>query len=206
VAEVLCIRPADDSTAVQVAAWGQAIRQKITRLSVQDLTAGEVSREGVETELAEHPRHLFWFGHGRVDALTANNMPIVDDENVSELGGGAVVAIACYSALNLGPEAVTHPGVVSYLGFDDEFGIPTSAPLPMARAIIEGLRCFYEGDHQIGCAVDQLDELLDQARLEYKDNGSAWGLSESDAMKAWLWAKSNRFSLRLFGSPSTTFN
>ena len=92
------------------------------------------------------------------------------------------------------------------MGFDDEFGFPASAPLPMAHAIIEGLRCFYEGDHEIGCAVEQLDQRLDEARLQYKDNGSTWGLSEGDAMKAWLWAKSNRFSLRLFGSPTTTFN
>jgi hypothetical protein len=202
--DVLFIRPADDSASVQVAAWGQVVRQRITRAAVCDLTAGEVSRSSVDSELARHPRHLFWFGHGRPDELIASNTAMIDSGNVGELVGGVVVAIACYSAVTLGWEAVARGGPASYLGFDDQFGFPANAPLPMAHAITEGLRCFYEGGHEIGCAADRLVRELDRARIEYQENGAAWGLSAGDSMTAWLFAKSNRFSLRLFGSSGTT--
>jgi hypothetical protein len=204
VSDFLFVRPGDDSTAVQVAAWGQAVLHKIANCSVSDLAGSQASRQAVEVELATAPRHLFWFGHGRADALIAQEQALVDLSNAGAMGGGLIVAIACDAAISFGPQAVQVPGVAAFLGFDDRFGFPALAPLPMAQAVIEGLDCLFSMGHELQCAHRRLYEGLDRARIDYKTNGSAWGLSESDAETAWLWAKNNRDSLRLHGNLRTT--
>jgi hypothetical protein len=57
--------------------------------------------------------------------------------------------------------------------------------------------------HQIGCAADQLRSQFDAVRLDYKNNGVSYGLIASDARTAWLFAKSNRYSVHTHGNLST---
>ena len=202
---VLVIRPADDSSAVQVGAWGQAIRQKLpSGPMVSDLTGAQVTRAAVDQALAWHPDHVLWFGHGQDDALVSSGSAVVDDANVRDLGGGVVVAIACYSAVTLAGQAVAHPSVAAFLGFNDEFGFPANAPIPMAEAVITGLDRFVRSGSDIGSAHSDLVAELDAARIEYKTNGAAWGLTTSESRLAWLFAKSNRASLRLAGDSTAT--
>lgn len=202
--DVLVVRPADDSSAIQVAAWGQAVRQKLVASAVVDLTGSQVDRAGVDRELAAHPRHLFWFGHGIDDALTAGGAAMVDDANVGHLGGGVVVAIACYAAVDLGGQATAYNTVRAFLGFDDEFGFPATAPLPMAQAVLNGLDEFVSHKRDINALCTELRSELDGARIEYKTNGAAWGLTMSESRLAWLFAKSNRASLQLIGDTTAT--
>ncbi len=202
--DYIFVRPAEDSAGVQVAAWGQALLQKIVGCTPIDLAGTQATRANIEGQLAGAPHHLFWFGHGRADALISEEEPLVDLANVGLLAGAVIVAIACDTAISLGPESVDGAGIAAFLGFDDRFGFPALAPLPMAQAIIEGLACMLTMGHEIGCAHRQVHERLNHALTTYRTEGAAWGLAESDAETAWLWAKSNRDSLRLYGDPTAT--
>lgn len=200
--DLLFTRPANDSAAAQVATWGQALIHRIGPQSHADLAGAAASRVGVDRELTRGVKGLFHFGHGTPDAAIGVEA-LVDSANVSGVSG-LLVAIACDCAIELGPEAVETHGVRAFLGFDDEVGFPGEAPLLMALAVVGGLECLFTEDHPIGCAADQLRQRLNAARLEYKHNGGAHGLSESESRVAWLFMKSNLHSLQVVGDPATT--
>jgi hypothetical protein len=201
--DILFIRPADDSAAIQVAVWGQAVRQMAGSLSTDDLSGPQASRKSVDTKLSAGARHLFWFGHGTTTELISNGQALVDAKNINRLSGGMLVAIACYAGDALGQQAGVPSHCEAFLGFDDELGFPAAAPLPMMLAVTRGLSCLFHKSHHIGCAADQLRKQFDASRLDYKQNGAAYGLSASDARTAWLFAKSNRYSVCTHGDLGT---
>ena len=79
------------------------------------------------------------------------------------------------------------------------FGFPLGAPLPMDMAIIDGLRGLLTKGDDINSAADDLRQGFAQARTDYKANGPSYGLSASDTRTAWLFAKSNQYSVQLHG-------
>lgn len=200
-AHLLFVRPADDSAAGQIATVGQAVRLLATAFTSTDLYGQQVNRATVDAELPK-ATSLFYFGHGTTAELIANGSALVDQHNVGTLGGGTVIAIACDAAVTLGPQSVQNPNVEAFLGFDDEFGIPLLAPFPMAMAVIHGLRGLLTQGDDIGSAADELRRNFAQARVVYKTNGHRFGLGSSDARTAWLFAKSNQYSVRLHGHTS----
>ncbi|PXX06373.1 hypothetical protein [Mycolicibacterium moriokaense] len=200
-AHLLFVRPADDSAAGQIATLGQAIRLLATAFTTTDLYGLQANRVNVDVELP-NATSLFYFGHGSPAELVANGAALVDQQNVGSLGGGIVVAIACYAAIILGPQAVQTPSVEAFLGFDDEFGFPLLAPAPMAMGVIDGLRGLLTQGDDIGSAADELRQGFARAKVDYKTNGSNYGLSRSDARTAWLYAKSNQHSVCLYGDTS----
>jgi len=199
--DILFVRPADDSAAIQVAAWGQAVRQMAGKFQIDDLAGAQSTRPAVDKRLASF-RHLFWFGHGTETKLVANGQALIDAGNIGNLGGGMVVAIACDAAVTLGQSAGQTSGFKAFLGFDDELGFPTRAPLPMMLAVTNGLRCLFNQAHNIACAADQLRKGFEAARIEYKQNGANYGLSPAEIRTAWLFAKSNLHSIRTYGNSS----
>ncbi|MBC9729675.1 hypothetical protein [Streptomyces sp. TRM68367] len=145
---------------------------------------------------------LFYFGHGAANALTSNGESLIDELDLKRLSG-PVVAVACYAAQGLGQLATANSSsVTAFLGFDDEVGIPLKVPYPMGWAIVSGLRCLLTKSHDIGCAGHELRGAFDTARIDYKGNGAKYGMSPSDARTAWLFAKSNRFSVQIYGDYS----
>ena len=199
---LLFVRPADDSTAGHVAVWGQGILQLTSGFTSTDLYGSQAGRADVDRELRT-ASSLLYFGHGIETALVAGGVALVDPQNLATLAGGIVVAIACYAAVTLGRVAgATHPNVVAFLGFDDELGFPLMAPLPMGMAIIDGLRCLLTQGHDVGCSAFELRQGFDRARVDYKTHGPLYGLSPSDTRTAWLYAKSNRYSVQMHGDPS----
>jgi hypothetical protein len=113
-----------------------------------------------------------------------------------------VVAIACHSANGLGRFAGSG-NFKAFLGFDDEFGFPSKVPIPMMLAVKRGLECMFNQGHDLACAADQLRARFDQARIDYKRNGASYGLSVSETRTAWLFAKSNRYSVQTHGDTTT---
>jgi hypothetical protein len=201
VAHLLLVRPADDSAAGLIANCGQAVRLLAAAFTTTDLYGSQASRANVDAELP-NATHLFYFGHGSPTELVANGAALVDQQNIRTLGGGIVVAIACYAAVTLGQVAGTTPNVVAFLGFDDELGFPFSAPAPMVMAIIKGLRGLLTQGDDINSAADDLRQGFAQAHVDYKTNGPSYGLTLSDVRIAWLYAKSNKHSVLLHGDPS----
>jgi hypothetical protein len=201
--DILFVRPADDSAATQIAAWGQAVRQYAARFKADDLCSSQATRVNVDSRLSVGFRHLFWFGHGTEQALIAHGAGLVDSANIGKVRGGMVVAIACYSAIKLGRMAKAGSYPRAYLGFDDEFGFPANAPLRMMFAVTRGLSGLFLRADDIQSAAMALRKQFDSARVDYKKNGTAWGLSPADARTAWLFAKSNRYSLKTHGDLTT---
>ncbi|HEU5216825.1 MAG TPA: hypothetical protein VFU30_14945 [Gaiellaceae bacterium] len=65
------------------------------------------------------PDDLFYVGHGSPTAL--GSPPLFDTKNIAEING-RIVAIACRSAMRLGPEAVAD-GRRRYVGFVDDLHV-----------------------------------------------------------------------------------
>jgi hypothetical protein len=202
--ELLFRWPADDDAAIQVASWGQAVRLMVRGSQPATLSGREVNRKAVNHALALGARHLFWFGHGTDTALTAHRKPVIDASCLSRLNGGIVVAIACFAGGTLGRRAPQLKRVRAFLGFDDELGFPAAAPLPIARAVTDGLRCLFTEGHTIQCAADELRQAFYRARIDYKKNGTSYGLTDGETRTAWLFAKSNQYSVRVYGDVSVT--
>jgi hypothetical protein len=200
-AHLLFVRPADDSAAGQIATLGQALRLLATAFTTTDLHGPQANRTNVDADLP-NATSLFYVGHGSPAALVACGAALVDQQNVGTLEGGIVVAVACYAATTLGPQAVQTTNVEAFLGFDDEFGLPLLAPAPMAMAVVDGLRGLLTQGDDIGSAADELRQGCARAKVDCKTNGSSYGLSRSDARTAWLYAKSNHYSVCLSGDTS----
>lgn len=153
----------------------------------------------MDTELP-NASNLLYFGHGTTTSLVAAGQDLVDQQNILTLGGGIVVAVACYAAVTLGQVAkAKSPKVVAFLGFDDELGFPLAAPLPMDMAVIDGLRGLLTKGDDINAAANELRQGFAHARADYKANGPSYGLSASETRTAWLFAKSNQYSVQLHG-------
>jgi hypothetical protein len=202
VVDLLVTRPADDSSAAQIATWGQTVIQRVGTRSYVDLPNGATTRAAVDEELRSGIGTLLHFGHGTESALRSGGSDIVDARN-APLVGKAIIAMACDSTVRLGRDAVD-AGVPAYLGFDDLLGFPANAPLPMGRAIAVGIECLLTENHDLECGASQLRQRFEEARVDYRENGSAYGLTDSEARFASVFMKSNLHSLQLLGDPTTT--
>lgn len=200
--DVLFTRPADDSSSAQIATWGQALLQRVGARTYADLVGPAATRTAVDRVLDEPTRAHFHFGHGTEDYLVGNDGAIVDAGNASRVSQ-AIVAIACESAVGLGPIAVSG-GTRAYLGFDDILGFPARAPLPTALAVTGGLGCIFTRDHPLDCAATQLRKGLGMAGRDYKERGAEYGLDRSETRLARVFMKHNLYSLQLLGDPTTT--
>ncbi|MGO9974740.1 MAG: hypothetical protein ACLP01_18440 [Solirubrobacteraceae bacterium] len=204
---VAFVRPADDAAAAEIGAWGDDVRRiaLAAKATVIDrVGSANTRRVDVDQVLIKSADHVLWFGHGRDDALVANSVPVVDVANIGYLQDGVLIAIACDSANRLGPDAVRIYGVRTFLGFDDHLGWPAQAPGPMRDAVVQGLDCLFSQQHDLDYAANQLRRELVGARLEYEINGANYGLSAGEATTAWLFAKSNAASVRMYGDGSAT--
>ena len=199
----LFVRPCDDKVTTDLSCWAQSFINMTPASSITEISGSSVKRSTVDAAIACH-RHLFWFGHGQPDSLRAFGVAVVDSRNLSKLNQGIVVAIACYSAIGLGHNAHPSASCRAYLGFDDEFTIPTKGTLPMQLALVRGLECLFRAGHDIGCASSQLRAQFHQLREDYKQNGALYGLTKGEARLAWMCAKNNQFSLQLIGDSSAT--
>jgi hypothetical protein len=200
--DLLFIRPAEDSATAQVATWGQVLIQRLGSRTHTDLAGRAATREAVDAELSSGVGSLFHFGHGTEDTLVGNGGALVDTGNAATVPE-AIVAIACESAVELGPRAVEE-GVRSYLGFDETLGFPGKAPLPMGFAVSNGLSCLFISGHEIGCAAEQMRQGFEKARRDYQHQGAAYGLTDSEARTARVFMRSNFYSLKLLGDRTTT--
>jgi len=191
---LLFIRPADDSAAIHVANWGQAVIQLATTFPVVDLSGPAVTQKAVDAQLPASSAILY-FGHGTMTDLVSGGKSILGPANLYLLNGVPVIAVACYAAYTLGTTAAAgRSDMTAFLGFDDELGFPLQWPVPIGIAVVNGLKCLFISGHNLACAAQRLRDEFDNARIDYKTNGSSYGLSPSDTRLAWLFAKSNRYS------------
>jgi hypothetical protein len=97
--------------------WGEPLYEP-TRQNGAGRLLDSPTRQEVEGELADADMVLF-FGHGSDAAL--GSPAVIDSANV-HLATGIVVAVACWSANELGPKAM-RSGAAAFVGFSDEIHI-----------------------------------------------------------------------------------
>lgn len=117
--------------------WGEPLYRATRRNGSDCLLDGPTRRE-VEEQLASADTVLF-FGHGSDMAL--GNPAVIDMTNI-HLATGIVVAVACWSASRLGPEAKSS-GVDAFVGFCDEIHIVESDVID--RLICDGFDALSTG-------------------------------------------------------------
>jgi hypothetical protein len=200
---IMFVRPADDNAAIYASACGHQLRQLATSCGTTDLSGAQVTRARLDQDMGNH-KHLFWFGHGKEDALIAFGSAMVDDQNLPSLKGGLVIAVACYSAVTLGQIAKSGSGVAAFLGFDDKFVFPTNGEVTMSLYLRRGLSCILIHGHGIGCAASELKQAFKDLRDEYRRQERAGQLSGSDALFGRTCAANHFLSLQLIGDMTTT--
>lgn len=141
------VRPRDDADAQQASDWCDDLVTKLTgdgHSKIADVddrmppnTANIVAALGLlAVDL------VCYFGHGDEHSWLTNQSSTVDASNVKAAQGKAVVSVACKTACNLGPAAITS-GVVSWLGFTIKVVVmrPHKTVDPVGDAIVGGLSC-----------------------------------------------------------------
>jgi hypothetical protein len=110
--DLLLVRPATNVAGAELAAWGGTLGAEIKRSAHflrADLVGGAATRPAVERELSTS-RCTIFFGHGLRARLEGYGGDVVDALNVGKAANNVIVAIACWSAHTLGPQALTAGG------------------------------------------------------------------------------------------------
>lgn len=119
-ARLFLISRQDPEESYMARQWGEPLYEAAHRNGGGHLLDSP-TREEVEEHLTGADMVLF-FGHGSDTAL--GNPAVIDMSNV-HLTTGILVAVACWSANRLGPEAMSS-GAAAFVGFCDEIHIVES--------------------------------------------------------------------------------
>jgi hypothetical protein len=160
---VLITAPGGDSLARVVQRWADLIavdlalpcQRVLNRMQGSDLLAGH--------------HHMFYFGHGRPRSLVRRRgffrkreEVLFDEDNLPEQGR-VVVAVACWSGLELGPVLAEPPAKIgAFLGWLDDMSIPPRHDALVRDAIKEGLGLLLAGG-SVGACAQRIRAELDRA-------------------------------------------
>lgn len=146
----IVVRPKDDAVSQQASDWCDQLVSRFTPKShilaqdVDDTTPAD--RVNIQSALGTTASLVCYFGHGDENSWLTHSAPTIDAANVAAAGGKAVVSIACKTACNLGPTAITG-GAVAWLGAT--INVPVISPHrtidPFGDAIVDGLSCLATG-------------------------------------------------------------
>jgi len=91
--------------------------------TLEDLRGDDAIRDKVLDALSRlDPIWCILLGHGNPSTYTGQRLnPIFWTCDCKELGGRIVYALSCFTAMELGPDAVENKGCRCYIGYDREF-------------------------------------------------------------------------------------
>lgn len=196
------VRPADDTDAATMALWGADVAAKASSCghTVQpDLQGSLATRPQVDLALSQCDV-FFFFGHGRKARLLSGTVNLVDSVNVGNAAKQVIVAMACWSADTLGPDAQQR-GVRGYLGFDERFAFLTGDPdRQFGPATVKCCHELLQGQ-TLGQAASTLERELDTV-FDYYSTGQ--GSTGPNAALGWLAAYWDKQHVKRIGPPSVT--
>lgn len=200
-ADLCTIRPANDSTASQLSDLCKPVLLSVKQTShviAHDLFNTSATRQAV-TQAIAGMRCVIFFGHGTVgELIAARNSPLIDSQNIGQAGNAIVIAIACSSSNQLGPDA-TAQGIESYLGFTDSFmWIPHDPYGLFSRAVVGAINKLL-----LGGSIDEVRRRLEDGffyALEFFKTGDGRGRTNSTS--GFLAAYWNQQHLDLKGNPA----
>lgn len=150
---VLICPETDQVEQIMAAAWADGFQlQAPPAASITSLRGAAATHSGVSGAMATGTG-LFFFGHGKTDCL-GDPTVVIDAANVGGAAGALIVAFACFSALDLGPESIRQQ-IETYIGFDDllpVYGPPANA---VTDAVVDALSHLASG----GTATDAYNRL-----------------------------------------------
>jgi len=201
----LClIRPANNAAAVELANWGSSLARDIASSSHslrKDIYSVAATRAAVEKELGPSRATLF-FGHGRKSRLEGYSSDVIDSSNVGKAAGNILIAIACWSAAKLGPDAFS-AGVEAYLGFDEQFVWLSGDPEHQFEpAALSGIREMLNSGADIAVCATTTQTEFDSVFAFYKTGA---GSARPNAIVGWLAAAWDRDHLVVLGKGSAGF-
>lgn len=125
-AAVVIIRPERDGLERELSRWADPFIARLNdrpTTAAVDLRGSGATRQAVEKELGPDKLIVYW-GHGDRVSL-GQPIPLIDEDNIRACRGSIIVAIACYSAAELGRLAVRpEVGVAAYLGYERKLPVP----------------------------------------------------------------------------------
>ena len=129
--KLLVTRPEYDIVTSYLSSWALDALELADKLNVKfsDLGCENVNRKEFDKRMkAMNPSFVFLNGHGTADSVLGHNSEIIlqADDNDSLLKNKIVYALACESALELGPSAI-NKGALAYIGYVQPFAILTDA-------------------------------------------------------------------------------
>ena len=163
------------------------------------LVGSIATRPAVDASLGGCDVFLF-FGHGTKGRLQGSGTDLVDALNVGSLSGTVVVAIACWSAVKLGPDAIS-AGAKAYLGFDDLVAfLPSDPDDEFGDSFTAGIRSMLTGA-DAASALGDMRKRLDLAFDFYRKGA---GAGRTDSVIGWLCANWDKSRLTLLGNGAAT--
>jgi hypothetical protein len=196
------VRPSNDPAAAELSDWAASLIPDITASSHKytDRKGAGATRTAVETELTKSRATLF-FGHGLKSRLQGYSSDVVDVANIGKAAGNIVIAIACWSAVTLGPASISS-GIDAYLGFDEALVWITRDPdRQFGPAATSGPRDMITTGSDIAACAARLQQQFD-AVFQYYRTGA--GASGRDAVLGWLAGTWNKAHVVKHGSGSAT--
>ncbi len=192
---ICAILPKDDEATLEIALWWENATGKPRWQYLMP------DRERVELGIA-NARGVFYFGHGSPDAWVLNEgaIRLVDADNIGAAKGAFVVAMACFSGLELASSAID-AGVRAYVGFTRKlYTIKASQQFISAGAgaISVLLR---------GATAQEFAKELSQAFntiIEFYRNGA--GRTLPNALLYWAAATRSANCIVLKGDPTATLS
>jgi hypothetical protein len=162
----LVITPGDDQTTKTAARWGADAAHVLGASLLRSKARGAID------DAVAMATHVFYFGHGERDALVAKVgwlrrwRRLVDHANLPG-SGRIVVAVACLSAKELGPDLARNGGVEAYIGWAGKMSWPPDAPDPICLAITSGIRELADGG-TVGDGASTMSNGFSSAHDQYE--------------------------------------
>jgi hypothetical protein len=169
------IRPQDDVEAKQASDWCDELITQLTRSGHSN--TGDVDKftpadtTNITVLLRGHAGVICYFGHGDENSWLTNSLVTIDSSNILAATGKPIVSIACKTARNLGPDAIT-AGITSWLGFSIAVAIirPHKTRDPIGEAIVTGVARLGKGA-TMQQARDEIAAQLNQVVADYDAGG-----------------------------------
>jgi hypothetical protein len=173
VSDVGYVRPGGDPAADTLSDWAVQLMALLEgngyRTHIDVSAQSPCDRVACEAALAAPVPMLFFFGHGRRDALLESaGEPLIDKDNVSMAAGRTLVSVACEAGLEFGPMAV-QAGARAHLGWNVLllWLVRPDYKTLYGEAIVRPLSLFGHGS-SISEVADELQRALNKVSHHYR--------------------------------------
>jgi len=207
---ILITKPSHDKATSYLASWVSDVISSRKSGNFKILADHEVTREQTEECLKKlKPGLILFNGHGSEDEIQGHNDEVIVKKglNHTALKNTIVYALACDSAVELGPAAVKS-GTKAYIGYDFPFGFLTNKFKECTPEKDELANFFKKPSNQIGISLIKgrtAREAYESSQAAFRKMissiGSSETLPESKDIRFWLFCDMS--SQRLLGDPDS---